>query len=309
MAYWPYQQNWLPDVLDFPGAIPPPVGVPPVVLPGPVPAIILEQRLTISPGSLLPGPALTPESFRTLQFQPAAPDVRELAQRFGSRLGDGLGAGQSFGGIPGVALGPGGATSGTVPRGPLGAGPAASGISRGGTPAEFAEPLAQPRGPVPAVRPGPLPSPAVSTPLPRSGPGFWAYEPPYRQYGRPETIRAIIEIARMWHQRHPQGPRLGIGTISRHGGGAIPRHDSHMDGLDVDVLPVRGDGREGNVSHFRPEYSRALTQELVHIILTNPILRVQLIFFNDPGIKGVRWWLNHDNHLHIRFYPSGSPRR
>ena len=42
-------------------------------------------------------------------------------------------------------------------------------------------------------------------------------------------------------------------------------------------------------------------QELVECIQSNGVLRVQFIFFNDSGIKGVRPQTGHHNHLHVRF--------
>lgn len=144
---------------------------------------------------------------------------------------------------------------------------------------------------------------SVNTPLPASGPGFRSYGAPNRQIGRPETIRAIQAIGTAWHMAHPNGPRMSIGDISFKGGGKMPPHVSHREGIDVDIRLMRNDGKEGPVTFTDPAYSRALTQELVNWIVSNGVLRVQYIFFNDPAVSGVSTWPGHHNHLHVRFCP------
>ena len=88
----------------------------------------------------------------------------------------------------------------------------------------------------------------------------------------PETIRAIQAIGAAWQRAHPRGPRLGIGDLSVRGGGPMRGHASHQHGLDVDIRPLRGDGREGPTTIRSPEYSRALTQQLVDLIRANGAL-------------------------------------
>ena len=146
-------------------------------------------------------------------------------------------------------------------------------------------------------------SATINTALPASGPGFYSYTSADKRFGLPETIGALQAIASAWQRAHPDAPRLGIGDISFRGGGLMPKHASHQKGLDIDIRPVRGDGREQSVTYHDATYSRALTQDLVNRIIANGILRVQYIFFNDPAITSVRWSSGHDNHLHVRFYP------
>ncbi len=149
----------------------------------------------------------------------------------------------------------------------------------------------------------------VNTPLPRSGPGFYSYKPTAQQYGLPETIQALQAIGAAWQRAHPQGPRIGIGDISLRGGGPMRGHKSHQKGVDVDVRLVRNDGREEPTRYQSPQYSRALTQELINLIRANGILGVRYIFFNDPAVSGVTPWPNHDDHLHVRFIVPGTPSR
>lgn len=146
----------------------------------------------------------------------------------------------------------------------------------------------------------------IHTSLPASGSGYYSYTTASERYGIPETIQAIQSIGRGWQQAHPNGPRLGIGDMSLQAGGPMSGHKSHQKGVDVDIRLVRNDGTEGRVGYQDAAYSRTLTQELVDRIINNGILRVQHIFFNDPAVKGVRQWPGHDNHLHIRFYPTST---
>jgi murein endopeptidase len=92
-----------------------------------------------------------------------------------------------------------------------------------------------------------------------------------------------------------------MGDIIFQGGGAMPPHKSHRTGLDVDIRPVRGDGREAPTTYQSPDYSRPLTQELVNMIRGNGVLPVRFVFFNDPAVNGVSPQAGHDNHLHVRF--------
>ena len=147
------------------------------------------------------------------------------------------------------------------------------------------------------------PRPEVSALLPSPGPGYYSHKPAANRYGRPETIRALQTIGAAWQRANPRGPRIGVGDISYRGGGPMRGHVSHQKGVDVDLHLVRGDGREEPVTYHMATYSRALTQQLVDLIHGNGVLRVQYIFFNDPAVRGVRRWPNHDNHLHVRFFP------
>ena len=151
----------------------------------------------------------------------------------------------------------------------------------------------------------PGPQSTVSARLPSPGQGYYSYKPGTNQYGLPETIRALQTIGAQWHKSHTSGPRIGIGDISLQGGGKMPGHASHQKGVDIDIRLVRNDGQEGPVTYKQAAYSRTLTQELVNLIRTNGVLRVEYIFFNDPQIKDVQKWPNHDDHLHVRFHPPG----
>lgn len=86
----------------------------------------------------------------------------------------------------------------------------------------------------------------------------------------------------------------------------MPGHASHQLGVDIDIRIVRNDGREEPANYTLSTYSRTLTQELVNTIRANGVLKVQYIFFNDSKVTGVQPWPNHDDHVHVRFFPPGS---
>ena len=140
----------------------------------------------------------------------------------------------------------------------------------------------------------------LDTALPASGPGFYCKNPG-RQYGRKETLRAVTTIAAEWQRRHPNGPRIGITDISLRGGGPMSPHKSHQRGTDVDIRPVRNDGKDEPVNFTMPVYSRQLTQELVDLIKNNPVVQVSRVFFNDPQVKGVSPLAGHHDHMHVSF--------
>ncbi len=169
----------------------------------------------------------------------------------------------------------------------------------------------------PATASGVLADPRVTSQLPAVGPGFYTYyatdargrldsPPGYHRYALPAVIRAIQSVAAEWLRLNPRGPRLGFGDLSLLGGGRTPRHGAHQRGLEVDIRPLRIDGREIPATHTDPNYSRALTQQLVDVINRNPILRVRVILFNDRGVRGVTPFAGHDNHLHVGFLPVGA---
>jgi len=174
------------------------------------------------------------------------------------------------------------------------------------------------------AQPGSAPVfPNINVELPLSGPGFYSYDRTSsdgrpHQYGRAETIKALLEIAAAWQRAHPQGPEIGIGHLSLLGGGDTPAHTQHETGLEVDIRPVRTDLLRSGVKYQDPLYSRSLTQELVNLIRANRILPVYRILFNDSDVTGTTPVQDHDNHLHVWFseppassgyastYPGGS---
>ena len=165
-----------------------------------------------------------------------------------------------------------------------------------------------PRAATPSYVPTPgtttcaTPYPDVVVPLLPVGLGFYSSVTSSRRFGTQQTIKAWFTIAANWFVAHPSGPRIGIGDLSFRCGGKMPPHVSHDKGKDADIRLMRNDGKEQNTEYTSSSYSQSLTQELVNLIRANPVARVQYIFFNDPGVTGVKYWKGHHNHLHVRFY-------
>jgi penicillin-insensitive murein DD-endopeptidase len=72
--------------------------------------------------------------------------------------------------------------------------------------------------------------------LPVSGPGFVRYRRHgLANFGQPPLVNGLQEVARALHEKMP-GARLVLGDLSERYGGKIPRHNSHRNGRDVDLL-------------------------------------------------------------------------
>ncbi|MDH2313899.1 penicillin-insensitive murein endopeptidase [Methylobacterium brachiatum] len=123
-----------------------------------------------------------------------------------------------------------------------------------------------------------------------------------RLYGTAKTINIIKKVGVEWVARHPNSA-IGIGDISKRGGGPISGHASHRKGVDFDVRPMRSDGQRKAITIHDSAYSRQLTSELIGLFVSNGILRCTHVFFNDAALwkPPVQKWPNHDNHFHVRF--------
>ena len=139
--------------------------------------------------------------------------------------------------------------------------------------------------------------------LPASGPGFRTYNREVGgrdQYGTATTIAALQACGHEWRARHPAHP-FAVGDISRRKGGAFPPHKSHQRGTDVDLRPLRADGRNLPCTYSSTDYDRARTRELIKLLRGHGATH---FFFNDPVLvnEGLCGLLRgHDNHLHVRF--------
>lgn len=153
--------------------------------------------------------------------------------------------------------------------------------------------------------------------LPVRGPGFYTYNPatqqqpggPDRTWGTATLVREVIALGAWWARRHPARTPLGIGDLSReHGGpftGPVVGHQSHQNGLDVDIRLVRRDGAQRAAGP--DSYDRALTQAVVDRLVARGaslvLIGPSLDLHGPPGV--VVRWPNHDDHLHVRFPPGG----
>jgi YD repeat-containing protein len=115
------------------------------------------------------------------------------------------------------------------------------------------------------------------------------------------TIYKIQTVGLWWNQ----SPEIGIGDISRQGGGSFqPDHSSHQNGLDVDVRYVRNDGQEGPLDFdLNPaQYDQTKTQQVVDRFCV--AAGASVIYVDQrANLTGacVDPEPNHDDHLHVRF--------
>ena len=143
----------------------------------------------------------------------------------------------------------------------------------------------------------------IDTLLPENGTGFVTNnrcDNGACQFGQKSTIDAALAVAAAWDALHSQHP-FSIGQISKKGGGPFPPHKSHQVGLDVDVRPMRLDGKNAPVTITDAEYDRALTTALITLWWQKA--PVQMVFFNDSTViaAGLSQFVNgHHNHFHVR---------
>jgi hypothetical protein len=90
---------------------------------------------------------------------------------------------------------------------------------------------------------------------------------------------------------------VGVGDMSFANGAPMSPHKTHRNGRNVDVRPLRTDGKQMPVSITDAEYSRERTKALVELFREDANLKS--ILFNDAHIAGVTHWEGHDNHLHV----------
>jgi len=128
--------------------------------------------------------------------------------------------------------------------------------------------------------------------------GYYVYGTPGNgagQYAHPIMMTVLLFVEHQWQAGDHR--KFGIGNISLAGGGVFDPHDSHRDGLQVDVRPLRIDGNHVPVKYFQSGYDQAATKRLIGIFRSHPM--VKQVYFNDTVIPGVKPLVNHDNHFHV----------
>ena len=107
--------------------------------------------------------------------------------------------------------------------------------------------------------------------------------------------------------------RVAVGDVSFEHGGAIPGHQTHRVGLDVDVRPLRKANDQCSVAGTTwrsTAYDRAATRAMIKKFRSYAPGHVKVIYFNDPVLIGeglTRWYSGHDDHVHVRFCESTHP--
>lgn len=130
--------------------------------------------------------------------------------------------------------------------------------------------------------------------------GYYVYGTPINgaaQFAHPNMMTLILSVEREWALIETR--KFGVGNISVADGLAFG-HKSHRKGLEVDVRPLRKDGRHVPVTFLSPDYDRYATQRLIQLF-RNSVAASLVIFFNDGKIPGTRPLKNHDDHFHVQF--------
>ncbi|WBS01443.1 penicillin-insensitive murein endopeptidase [Pseudoduganella sp. SL102] len=115
------------------------------------------------------------------------------------------------------------------------------------------------------------------------------------QYAHPLMMTAILNVGLEWQAMDTR--RFGVGDISLPGGIKTPDHGGHKSGLNVDIRPLRKDGREEPVKWSDPEYDQVATYALINLF--HIFAQVQRVIFNDPGIPFLVRAERHDDHFHL----------
>lgn len=153
--------------------------------------------------------------------------------------------------------------------------------------------------------------------MPKSGPGFVNEDTDGFGFGAAETRAAIEEIGAAYEREylasHPDAARLSVNDVSERHGGDTRDHQTHENGLDVDLRLPRSDGGSGSDVRWA-NYDREATWAMLQAIASNP--RVERVLFSDATLLAratdtKQPWAHklfdggpvHRNHLHLDIRP------
>ena len=151
--------------------------------------------------------------------------------------------------------------------------------------------------------------------LAEAGPDWVTWDPvlkrapnrPWRRWGTDTLVETVKRILAEYRAAHPQAPQVLVGDLSRPRGGIFDNrygglgHASHQNGLDVDVMYPRRDGRLRHA--WRPgQVDRVLAQDLVDRFVA---AGAEYVFVGlRTRLRGPRRVVqalpHHDDHLHVR---------
>ncbi|MEO5934339.1 MAG: penicillin-insensitive murein endopeptidase [Duganella sp.] len=116
------------------------------------------------------------------------------------------------------------------------------------------------------------------------------------QYAHPVLMTTILRVALEWQAIDSR--RMVVGDISLADGPRTPDHDTHRSGLEVDIRPLRKDGREEPIRWSENQYDKEGTEKLIALFRTfAPVVKV---LFNGPDIPFVTKCAHHDDHFHVK---------
>ena len=161
----------------------------------------------------------------------------------------------------------------------------------------------------PGPRPGNIKSPLIL--LPDNLPGIYKYfgtDPrDSDKWIFPDAINALMKLGEMMREK---GLEIGVGDISLEGGGPFFEygslkklsHQTHKEGKDIDIRPIRKDRKRLPVTWKSSSYDMKSTHELIKLAKE---VGFKWIYFNDPIIDANYEWVlscrGHNNHLHLHY--------
>ncbi len=80
----------------------------------------------------------------------------------------------------------------------------------------------------------------------------------YNTWAHKSTVDVILDVAKAVRTKHPDSPLIPVGELSSKFGGKISQHNSHQNGLDVDLWYIQNPWLAGD--RF-PECSRGIRYE------------------------------------------------
>ena len=128
--------------------------------------------------------------------------------------------------------------------------------------------------------------------------GYYVYGTPSGgagQYAHPTLLSLILMVEHRWQGMDAR--KFGVGNISLADGTHFSGHSGHRDGLNVDVRPLRKDGKEIPVRWSDKQYDRDATEKLIGLFWSFGAVRT--LYFNDLSIANVKFAARHDDHFHV----------
>jgi hypothetical protein len=133
--------------------------------------------------------------------------------------------------------------------------------------------------------------------------------------GKEHMTPVLQSVGAAWNQNH-SSQRMGILDLSLPGGGPMPPHGCHENGLDVDVRYVKASEEEGPLDLTAPNlptYSKPKTVELLQLFANTGLVELIYVHPNSGITPGdvssvvVDPSITHRNHFHVRLIdPDGA---
>lgn len=148
--------------------------------------------------------------------------------------------------------------------------------------------------------------------------GYYTYGQSRKRYGTQRTQWRLLQAGKKLAEKDIV---MGVGNISKAGGGRMPPHMSHRSGGDVDFRLVGPNGKAQRCNLTHPKsvtdscYDRAKTFEMVKTLIDVDIRNVDKVLINDPELRNMinsyyskmsgsdrpiaQSCTGHDNHIHM----------